>query len=90
MCIPLNQSRRTVPEYRDDERKKHKKERIGDPELQLFGIDRMLETLNKDTGASPGKILENVRTAVSTFVKDAEQFDDLTMLCVEYKGTKES
>lgn len=24
MCIPLNQSRRTVPEYRDDERKKHK------------------------------------------------------------------
>ena len=61
-----------------------------DPELQLFGIDRILETLNQDTGASPGKILENVRTAVSTFVKDAEQFDDLTMLCVEYKGTKES
>ena len=100
MCIPLNQSRRTVPEYRDDERKKHKNElpavlkgglkEAADPELQLFGIDRMLETLNKDTGASPGKILENVRTAVSTFVKDAEQFDDLTMLCVEYKGTKES
>ena len=61
-----------------------------DWELQLFGIDRMLETLNKDTGASPGKILENVCTAVSTFVKDAEQFDGLTMLCVEYKGTKES
>ena len=25
-------------------------------------------------------------TSVDAFVKDAEQFDDLTMLCLEYKG----
>ena len=31
-------------------------------------------------------VLKNVRASVDGFVKDAEQFDDLTMLCVEYKG----
>ena len=28
----------------------------------------------------------NVRAAVDAFVRDAEQFDDLTMLCLEYRG----
>ena len=27
-----------------------------------------------------------IRKAVNSFVGTAEQFDDLTMLCVEYKG----
>ena len=30
-----------------------------------------------------------MRRAVNGFVQDAEQFDDLTMLCLEYKGPKE-
>ena len=53
---------------------------------ELFGTDRMIEVLNRDPDASPQGILENVRKAVDEFVKDAEQFDDLTMLCLEYKG----
>ena len=53
---------------------------------ELFGVDRMLEALNSDTSASPEKMLKNVRSAVDGFVKDAEQFDDLTMLGFEYKG----
>ena len=36
----------------------------------------------------PEKVLQSVRQAVDAFVKDAEQFDDLTMLCMEYKGPK--
>ena len=32
------------------------------------------------------RILENVRRDVDQFVKDELQFDDLTMLCLEYKG----
>ena len=48
----------------------------------------MLEALNADPNAAPEDILKNVRAAVDAFVKDAEQFDDLTMLCVEYKGTE--
>ena len=36
--------------------------------------------------ASTEEILKNVRTAVDAFVGEAEQFDDLTMMCVEYRG----
>ena len=54
---------------------------------ELFGVDRMLSALNSDVNASPEQILKNVRAAVDGFVSGAEQFDDLTMLCLEYKGT---
>jgi len=53
---------------------------------ELFGTDRMLEALNKDVASSPENILKQVRAGVDGFVKEAEQFDDLTMLCVEYRG----
>lgn len=53
---------------------------------EMFGTKRMLAAMNEDPTASPEKILKNVRKAVDSFVKDAEQFDDLTMLCLEYKG----
>ena len=53
---------------------------------QLFGTDRMLAALNEDTDATPERMMKNVRRAVDSFVKDAEQFDDLTMLCLAYKG----
>ena len=55
-------------------------------EKELFGTDRMLEALNAQPDTAPEEILKNVRASVDSFVKDAEQFDDLTMLCVEYKG----
>ena len=59
-----------------------------DAESKMFGTDRMLAALNEAPEAAPETILKNVRTAVDGFVKDAEQFDDLTMLCLEYKGTQ--
>ncbi len=52
----------------------------------MFGNERMLEALNAKPDASPEEVLKNMRQAVDGFVKDAEQFDDLTMLCIEYKG----
>ena len=61
-----------------------------DSEKELFGTDRMLDALNEDTNASPRDLLTNVRRSVDAFVKDAEQFDDLTMLCVEYRGPEHS
>ena len=57
-----------------------------DADNALFGTERMLAALNENAGASTVDILKNVRKNVDTFVKDAEQFDDLTMLCMEYKG----
>ncbi|MBQ5365579.1 MAG: SpoIIE family protein phosphatase, partial [Spirochaetales bacterium] len=58
-----------------------------DANEDMFGTDRMVDALNTDPSAPPEKILENVRTAVNEFVKDAEQFDDLTMLCLEYHSS---
>lgn len=60
-------------------------ERNGDS-AEMFGVERMLSALNEDPEAKPKQILEHMRDAVAGFVLDAEQFDDLTMLCVEYKG----
>ena len=53
---------------------------------ELFGTDRMIDALNGDPEAAPRETLRNVRKAVDDFVLEAEQFDDLTMLCVTYKG----
>ncbi|MBQ7444428.1 MAG: serine/threonine-protein phosphatase [Clostridia bacterium] len=61
-----------------------------DANKNLFGLDRMLEALNKDPEAHPETILANVRSDVDAFVKSAEQFDDLTMLCLEYMGPSKS
>ena len=57
-----------------------------DPEQKMFGEQRLLDALNSEPRSTPKKLLRNVRTAVSSFVSNAEQFDDLTMLCMEYKG----
>ena len=57
-----------------------------DADNTLFGTERMLAALNTEPEAAPERILKNERAAVDGFVKGAEQFDDLTMLCLEYKG----
>ena len=55
-------------------------------EDEMFGVDRMLDALNQDIEADPEQLLINVGKAVEEFVKNAEQFDDLTMLSIAYKG----
>lgn len=55
-------------------------------ENSLFGTEKMLEALNENKECTPKQLLENVRRNVDGFVNGAEQFDDLTMLCFEYKG----
>jgi ligand-binding sensor domain-containing protein len=61
---------------------------VDSQERMWIGIDRVLIALNEDTQAAPEQLLNNMQNAVDGFVKDAEQFDDLTMLCLEYKGQK--
>ena len=53
---------------------------------ELFGVDRMLEALNTDPNAMPEQVLSNVKAGVDAFVAGAEQFDDLTMLCLKFFG----
>lgn len=57
-----------------------------DADKNMFGIERMVDALNSKPDADPKETLEIVRNKVDEFVKDAEQFDDLTMMCFEYKG----
>ena len=59
-----------------------------DAKNNMFGTDRMLGALNAEPDASLERTLENVRNAVDGFVSGAERFDDMTMLCLEYKGPK--
>ena len=58
-------------------------------QTELFGTERMLAALNEDADGTPEGLLKTVRRAVDGFVQGAEQFDDLTMLCLEYKGSKQ-
>ena len=55
----------------------------------LFGTDRMLAALNSAPAASPEGVLKNMRKAVDEFVGGAEQFDDLTMMCIEFRQKKQ-
>ena len=57
---------------------------------ELFGTERLINALNARPDAEPMEVLKNVRRAVDCFVLDAEQFDDLTMLCLGYNGREPS
>ena len=57
-----------------------------DADNNLFGTERMLAALNAAAEEGPEQVLKRVRGAVDAFVKDAAQFDDLTMLCLEYRS----
>ena len=57
-----------------------------DADDRLFGVERTVLSLNKAKNASPQTLLETVDADVREFAGDAEQFDDLTMMCVEYYG----
>ena len=59
-----------------------------DQDMEMFGTERMLTALNKFQSEAPEEILTNMRETVDSFVGNADQFDDLTMLCLEYKGKK--
>ncbi|MBO6229610.1 MAG: PP2C family protein-serine/threonine phosphatase [Ruminiclostridium sp.] len=61
-----------------------------DAQNELFGTDRTLDALNNLPGNdTQEEILKGVRKAVDAFVKEAPQFDDLTMLGLKYFGTGE-
>ena len=58
-----------------------------DANNELFGTDRTVEALNAvPEGASQQEVLAGVRVAVDAFVKEAPQFDDLTMVGLKYFG----
>ena len=52
----------------------------------LFGEEGLLSALGKAPSASPDELLPFVHAQIAAFVDEAPQFDDITMLGLQYKG----
>jgi len=56
---------------------------------ELYGMDRLHAVLNRVKDGTPHEILPAVKKDIDAFVGEAPQFDDITMLCLEYKARME-
>lgn len=54
---------------------------------ELYGMQRLSDILVKNTNKKPAELLPAVKADIDAFVGEAPQFDDITMLCVEYLKT---
>ena len=48
-------------------------------------MERLEAVLNKNADATPAELLPAVKADIDAFVGEAPQFDDITMLCLEFK-----
>lgn len=51
---------------------------------ELYGMKRLTDILVQNTDKKPAELLPAVKADIDAFVGEAPQFDDITMLCVEY------
>ena len=59
-------------------------------EHELFGDDRLLTALDGVCGEDVDAIKEKVEKSIEAHVDGFDQFDDITMMCVRYMGSKDS
>ena len=55
---------------------------------ELYGEDRLLDTMNRCSSLSSKDLIGGVMEDLGRFVKEAPQFDDITMLSLRYFGIK--
>lgn len=55
-------------------------------ENELYGTDRMINALNENPQIDVKERVFHVRKDIDAFVKEAPQFDDITMLTIDYHG----
>lgn len=55
---------------------------------EQYGMERLGQTLAKNSAKTPVELLPAVKADMDLFVGDAEQFDDITMLCIRFNGTE--
>ena len=53
---------------------------------ELYGMQRLENVLGTVSDKTPEEILPAVKADLDAFVGEAAQFDDITMLCLEYKA----
>ena len=59
-------------------------------ENELYGMGRLEGVLNANKDKSPEELLPAVKADIDLFTGEAPQFDDITMLCLEYKSAMEA
>ena len=57
-----------------------------DEQVEQYGTDRMLKSLNAQKDTPLDQLLPAVRQDIEAFAGTAEQFDDITMLGLTYRG----
>ena len=55
------------------------------PAEELFGTKRLLDACLKARNDSAEDFLQDISETLRKFEGDAEQFDDITMLCFQYR-----
>lgn len=60
-----------------------------DSNNQLFNNDRLIEALKKSGYMNTADTCSFVKKEIDSFVKDAPQFDDITMLAIKFNGSDE-
>ena len=57
-------------------------------ETELYGEDRLLDFMNRNASLEATELLPTLKADIDEFVGDAPQFDDITMLMLDYKPQK--
>lgn len=52
---------------------------------ELYGMERLENILGEYAALPPARLLPEVKADIDRFVGEAPQFDDITMLCLEYR-----
>ncbi len=60
-----------------------------DKDNNLYGMDRLTEVLGENSALAPAELLPKIKKDIDEFVGEAPQFDDITMLCLEYRARME-
>lgn len=55
---------------------------------EQYGMERFIESLSRYSDRSCQEIIKGIKSDLERFTEGTEQFDDITVLCLEYKGTK--
>ena len=56
---------------------------------ELYGDDRLITCLGKTGGSSVEASMRMLNDDVTDFVSGHDQFDDMTLMCIEYRGGKD-
>lgn len=53
---------------------------------EQYGMGRLEKVLAQNSEKTPAELLPAIKADLDAFVGEAEQFDDITMLCIEFSG----